>query len=67
MTPVLQSFSQGRWQTSQGDTSPLLDASTGEEVARIPKTGPDVAAMLQFARKIGGPELRKLTFVQRAA
>lgn len=67
MTQVLQSYSQGRWQSSQGDTSSLLDASTGEEVARIPKKGPDVAAMLQFARKIGGPELRKLTFVQRAA
>ncbi len=66
MTPILQSFSQGRWHSSQGDTSPLLDASTGEEVARIPKSGPDVAAMLQFARKIGGPELRKLTFTQRA-
>lgn len=67
MTPVLQSFSQGRWQASQGETSPLLDASTGEEIARMPHSGPDVAGMLQFARKIGGPELRKLTFTQRAA
>ena len=67
MTPVLQSYSQGRWQSSEGETSPLLDASTGEEIARIPRQGPDVAGMLQFARKIGGPELRKLTFTQRAA
>ncbi len=67
MTPILQSFSQGRWQSGGGDTTPLLDASTGEEVARIPRVGPDVAAMLQFARKIGGPEIRKLTFTQRAA
>ena len=67
MTPILQSFSQGRWQSGGGDATPLLDASTGEEVARIPRVGPDVAAMMQFARKIGGPEIRKLTFTQRAA
>lgn len=66
MTPILQSFSQGRWQLTDGETMPLVDASTGEEVARIPRVGPDVAAMLQFARKIGGPELRKLSFTQRA-
>ncbi len=67
MTRVLQSYSQGRWQSADGEVTPLLDASTGEAVALMPRNGPDVGAMLQFARKIGGPELRKLTFTQRAA
>jgi hypothetical protein len=35
VTYVLQSYSEDRWQSGGGDAKPLLDASTGEEVARI--------------------------------
>jgi oxepin-CoA hydrolase/3-oxo-5,6-dehydrosuberyl-CoA semialdehyde dehydrogenase len=67
VTHVLQSYSEGRWQSGGGDAKPLLDASTGEEVARIPSAGPDVAAMLTYARSTGGPALRALSFHERAA
>ena len=67
MTQALQSYSEGRWQDGSGEQRPLLDAATGEVVATIPARGPDVAAMLEHARTVGGPALRALTFTQRAA
>jgi oxepin-CoA hydrolase/3-oxo-5,6-dehydrosuberyl-CoA semialdehyde dehydrogenase len=67
MTHALQSYSEGRWQDGAGEQRPLLDAATGEVVATIPARGPDAAAMLDYARTVGGPALRALTFTQRAA
>jgi oxepin-CoA hydrolase/3-oxo-5,6-dehydrosuberyl-CoA semialdehyde dehydrogenase len=67
MTQALQSYAQGRWQDGRGEQRPLLDAATGEVVATIPARGPDVAAMLDYARTVGGPALRALTFTERAA
>jgi oxepin-CoA hydrolase/3-oxo-5,6-dehydrosuberyl-CoA semialdehyde dehydrogenase len=45
---------------------PLRDATTGVEVARISSTGIDMAAALDYGRRVGGPALRALTFHQRA-
>ena len=45
---------------------PLLDAATGEEVARISATGLDLGAMTDHARDVGGPAIRALTFHERA-
>ncbi|GLZ11624.1 bifunctional aldehyde dehydrogenase/enoyl-CoA hydratase [Actinomadura sp. NBRC 104425] len=67
MTPVLRSYSHDTWQEGGGPARPLRDAATGEVVARLPATGPDPAAMLDHARRVGGPALRALTFQQRAA
>lgn len=66
MTPALQSYSQDHWQDGSGDAKPLLDAATGAEVACVPARGPDIAAMLAYARDTGGPALRALTFHERA-
>jgi hypothetical protein len=43
------------------------DAATGETVAMIRTGGPDPAAVHEYARDVGGPALRALTFTQRAA
>ena len=67
MTRALQSYSHDRWQDGSGGLVPLADAATGEAVAAIPRTGPDAAAMLDYARTTGGPALRALTFTERAA
>ncbi|WP_395109079.1 phenylacetic acid degradation bifunctional protein PaaZ [Actinomadura sp. SCN-SB] len=67
MTPVLRSYTQDTWQDGSGPAKPLLDAATGETVALLPATGPDPAAMLAYARQVGGPALRALTFRRRAA
>jgi len=63
---TLQSYVQGQWFTAADAGTPLWSAVTGDEVARISSTGVDVAAMLDYARSVGGPVLRELTFHQRA-
>lgn len=64
---MLQSYVQGQWFTAADAGAPLHSAVTGEEVAQISSAGVDVAAMLDYARSVGGPALRELTFHQRAS
>jgi len=64
---MLASFSCGTWFRATDEGEPLLDAATGQEVARISATGLDLAAMTTYARDVGGPALRALTFHERAA
>ena len=66
-TRLLESYAAGRWQTATDEGTPLLDAATGEEVARISATGLDLGEMTTYARTVGGPALRALTFHERAA
>ena len=63
----LQSFIAGRWASGTGKATALRDASTGEVVASVTSEGLDFAAMLEHARSVGGPNLRGLTFHERAA
>jgi oxepin-CoA hydrolase/3-oxo-5,6-dehydrosuberyl-CoA semialdehyde dehydrogenase len=66
MTRKLESYAAGRWFTADDEGRPLLDASTGEEVARISAAGLDLGEMTSYARNVGGPALRALTFHERA-
>jgi len=66
MTP-LRSYVAGAWVRPVDDGVPLLDAATGEEVARVSSAGLDMRAALEYGRAAGGPALRELTFHQRAA
>ncbi|MFV2212614.1 phenylacetic acid degradation bifunctional protein PaaZ [Actinomadura sp. LOL_016] len=67
MSPLLESYAAGRWFRADDEGTPLLDAATGAEVARLAGRGPDVAEMVRHARETGGPALRALTFHERAA
>ncbi|MGN6252933.1 MAG: aldehyde dehydrogenase family protein [Marmoricola sp.] len=67
VTRLLESYAAGRWYAAPDEGRPILDAGTGEEVARISSTGLDLAAMVRHGRDVGGPALRALTFHQRAA
>ena len=62
----LQNFVSGRWVEGDGPGTPLLHAVTGEVVATATSEGIDFAGMLDYARKVGGPALRRMTFHQRA-
>jgi oxepin-CoA hydrolase / 3-oxo-5,6-dehydrosuberyl-CoA semialdehyde dehydrogenase len=64
---LLRSYVYGQWVTPAGDGRPVLDAVTGQEVARVSTAGVDMAAALEYGRSTGGPALRELTFHQRAA
>ena len=67
MSALLESYAAGRWFRASDEGEPLLDASTGQEVARLSSSGLDLAAMVEHARRVGGPAIRELTFHQRAA
>ena len=66
MTALLESYAAGKWFRASDEGAPLLDAATGEEVARISSTGLDLGAMTEHARQVGGPAVRRLTFHERA-
>ncbi|HET7683232.1 MAG TPA: phenylacetic acid degradation bifunctional protein PaaZ [Marmoricola sp.] len=66
MTELLESYADGKWFRAADEGAPLVDAATGEEVARISSRGLDVGAMVEHARRVGGPAVRELTFHERA-
>ncbi|MBF4769533.1 phenylacetic acid degradation bifunctional protein PaaZ [Nocardioides agariphilus] len=66
MTRLLESYAAGRWYTAPAEGRPLLDAGTGDEVARISSEGLDLREMTAYARTVGGPAIRALTFHERA-
>jgi oxepin-CoA hydrolase/3-oxo-5,6-dehydrosuberyl-CoA semialdehyde dehydrogenase len=64
---MLESYAAGRWFRADDEGRPVLDAVTGDEIARISSTGLDLGAMVQHARTVGAPALQALTFHERAA
>ena len=66
MPQTLESYAEGRWQAPSDEGVTVLDASTGEEVARVSSAGIDTRAMAAYARRVGGPELRAMSFPERA-
>jgi len=62
----LQSFVAGKWQAGAGNFVALRDATTNEVIASASAEGIDFRAMLWNARHVGGPNLRELTFHERA-
>ncbi len=62
---LLTSYLAGGW-VAPAATRPILDAATGELVAEAGTDAPDVAAMAEHARRVGGPALRAMGFHDRA-
>ena len=62
----LQSYAQGEWVTGTGKPVELFHAVTGEKVGEATSEGIDFKGMLDYARRVGGPKLRAMTFHQRA-
>ncbi len=54
-----------RWIEGDGDGKLLLSAVSSEPVASITSEGLDFQAILEHAKSVGGPNLRKLTFHER--
>ncbi len=63
----LQSHVAGRWQAGTDTGQLLRDATTGQVIAELGSAGIDFAAALAYARDVGNPALRRLTFHERAA
>ncbi|HUI83294.1 MAG TPA: 3,4-dehydroadipyl-CoA semialdehyde dehydrogenase [Candidatus Binatia bacterium] len=63
---VLESYLGGKWQAGTGQGAPLMNPTTGETVAWASSRDIDLKAALEYSRNVGGPELRSLTYGQRA-
>lgn len=66
MTAILQSLACDRWETPAAGLVDIPSAIDGGVVARASSAGLDFAAIVRHAREVGGPNLRKLSFHQRA-
>lgn len=66
MTITLQSLALDRFVEPAGGFVDIPSAVDGGIVARASSAGLDFAAMVTYAREVGGAGLRKLTFHQRA-
>ncbi len=61
----LQNYAIGKWQAGEGEGQTLFNAINGDTIATASSKGLDFGEMLNYARTVGGPALRKLTFQQR--
>jgi oxepin-CoA hydrolase/3-oxo-5,6-dehydrosuberyl-CoA semialdehyde dehydrogenase len=66
MATKLKNYASGKWIEGSGKGAPLYNAVTGEEIFLATTDGIDFKSMLTYARTVGGPKLRKLTFHERA-
>jgi len=63
----LESFVHGQWAAPGLEMIEIASAVSGDVVAQAASGGLDMRKTLDYARSIGGANLRRLTFHQRAA
>lgn len=61
----LYNYACGEWVKGAGKSQELFNAITGDAVATASSEGLDFGRMCHYARSVGGPKLRKMTFQQR--
>jgi oxepin-CoA hydrolase/3-oxo-5,6-dehydrosuberyl-CoA semialdehyde dehydrogenase len=61
----LQNLALGKWVDGEGEGQVLYNAITGDPVATASSRGLDFGKMCEYARNVGGPNLRKMTFHER--
>lgn len=61
----LHNYACGQWVAGAEKGQDLFNAITGEAIATASSKGIDFAKMCEYARNVGGPKLRKMTFQQR--
>lgn len=61
----LENFSNGKWIRGDGEGQLLFDAVSGDVIAAASSKGLDFQGMLHYAREVGNPALRKMTFHER--
>ncbi len=62
---ILKNYALGKWTAGDGKGQSLFNAITGEQIAKTSSKGLDFGEMMNYARKVGGPTLRKMTFHER--
>jgi oxepin-CoA hydrolase/3-oxo-5,6-dehydrosuberyl-CoA semialdehyde dehydrogenase len=62
----LKNYVSGQWIEGEGEGTALFHAVSGEQIYSATTKGLDFKGMLEYARKVGSPVLRKMTFHDRA-
>ena len=65
MANQLENYALGQWTKGSSEGQMLYNAITGDEIATASSAGLDFGAMMDYARTVGGPILRKMTFQER--
>ena len=66
MIQKFKSYALEKWVEGEGQGQVILHAVTGEPLGEVSSRGLDFKAMLNYARTIGGPAIRGMTFHERA-
>lgn len=61
----LKNYAEGKWVKGTKNSETLYNAITGDAIYTAGSDGLDFGGMMHYARKVGGPALRKLTFQER--
>lgn len=61
----LHNYACGQWVAGSDKGQDLFNAITGETIANTSSKGLDFGMMCEYARNVGGPKLRKMTFQER--
>jgi oxepin-CoA hydrolase / 3-oxo-5,6-dehydrosuberyl-CoA semialdehyde dehydrogenase len=61
----LENYITGQWITGDGDGQTLYNAVNGQAIASATTKGLDFKSIVDYARKIGNPALRRMTFHER--
>ncbi|MDA5094981.1 phenylacetic acid degradation bifunctional protein PaaZ [Aliiroseovarius sp. KMU-50] len=62
----IASFAAGQWVAPGPNARPIHSAISGAQIAEAGGAALDMQAMLEFGRNVGGPNLRKMGFHDRA-
>lgn len=64
-TQVLQNYAEGKWVNAAASGETLYNAINGNPIYTASSEGLDFGRMMEYARNVGSPALRKLSFQQR--
>lgn len=60
-----KNYALGSWFEGEGEGTALFNSISGNQIGTASSKGLDFAEMMNYARKTGGPALRKMTFQER--
>lgn len=63
---VVKNYIEGKWIEGSGQAQPLLDAVNGKIIAEMAPDNINYKEVVDYARNVGGPNLRKYTIHERA-
>ncbi|MDX1479997.1 MAG: phenylacetic acid degradation bifunctional protein PaaZ, partial [Saprospiraceae bacterium] len=65
MDKKIKNYALGAWVEGASEGKPLYNAVNGQLIGYASSDGLDFGAMMDYARTVGGPALRKMTFHER--